>query len=62
MTLTYNPSLAKVKVNYYTKNQSHTSNGSVERVWEDGQTDTHTNGSDSMTSTADVGGKKFAQA
>ena len=31
-TLTYNPSLAKVKVNFYTKNPGHRSNSSAMRV------------------------------
>ncbi len=55
-TLTYNPSLAKVKVNSYTKNQGRRSNGSAVRVLTDRQTDTQKHGSDSMTSTADAGG------
>ena len=37
-TLTYNPNLAKVKVNFRTKTQGHRSNGLVVRVY----TDTHT--------------------
>ncbi len=41
-TLTYNPSLAKVKVNSHIKNQCHRSNGSVVRVRTDTQTHTHT--------------------
>ncbi len=41
-TLTYNPSLAKVKVNSHTKNQGHRSNGSAVRVLTHRQTDTHT--------------------
>ena len=38
MTLTYNPSLAKVKVNLHTKNQDHRPNGLAVRVL----THTHT--------------------
>ncbi len=51
-TLTYDPSLAKAKVNIHTKNQGHRSNVSTVRVL----TDTQTHGSDSMTSTPDLGG------
>ncbi len=40
-TLTYNPSLDKVKVNSHIKNQGHRSNCSVMRVRTDRQTDTH---------------------
>ena len=54
MTLTYNPSLAKGKVNFHTKNQGRGSNGSAVRVLTD--TQTHTHGTDSMTLTADAGG------
>ena len=38
ITLTYNPSLAKVKVNPHTKNQGHRSNGSAVRVLTDRDT------------------------
>ncbi len=38
-TLTYNPSLAKVKVNHHTKNQGHRSNGLAVRVLTDGMTE-----------------------
>ncbi len=40
-TLTYNPNLAKVKVNLHTKYQCHRSNGSAARVSADGQKDEH---------------------
>ncbi len=62
LILTYNFSLAKVKVNSHTRNQGHRSNGLGRRVHTDRQTDTHTHTdthahcSDSMTSTANVGG------
>ncbi len=60
-TLTYNPNLAKVKVNYHTKNQGRRSLGSAVRVFTHTDTDTQTHtqkdGSNSMTSTADAGGK-----
>ena len=42
VTLTYNPSLAKVMVNSYTKNQGHKSNGSAVRVLTHTQTHIHT--------------------
>ncbi len=42
-TLRYKPSLAKVKVNFNTKNQGHRSNGSAVRVLTHRQTDTHRN-------------------
>ena len=38
-TLTYNPNLAKVKVNSHAKNQGHRSNSSNMRVHTDGRTD-----------------------
>ncbi len=38
------------------KNQGHRSNGSALRVFTDTHTDTRKDGSDSMTSTVDVGG------
>jgi len=44
MTLTYNPSLAKVKVNPHAKNQGQRSNGSNRRAPTDKRTDTHTHG------------------
>ena len=52
MTLTYNPNLDKLKVKSHTTNQGHRSNGSAMRVLTHRQKDR----SDSMTSTADVGG------
>ena len=39
MTLTYNPNLAKVKVDLYAKYQGQRSNGSAVRAHSDGQTD-----------------------
>ncbi len=39
MTLAYNPNLANVKVNLYTKYKDRRSNGSDARVVTDGQTD-----------------------
>ncbi len=44
MTLTYNPNLAKVKVDLHTKNQGRRSNGSAVRGRTDGQTDRRTDG------------------
>ena len=62
-TLTYNPSLAKVKVNSHTKNQGHRSNGSAVRVLTHRQSERQMerwkDGSDSITSTADAGGKNI---
>ncbi len=43
-TLTYNPNLAKVKLNLHTKYQGRRSNGSAVRVSADGQTDGRTEG------------------
>ncbi len=39
MTLTYNPNLAKVKVDLHTKNQGRRTNGSAVRGRTDGRTD-----------------------
>ena len=39
MTLTYNPNLAKVKVDLHTESQGRRSNGSAVRVQTDGQMD-----------------------
>ncbi len=61
MILTFDPSLAKVKVNPHAKNQSHRSNGLAKRVHvdrqTDKQTDTHTHRTDNITSSANAGGK-----
>ena len=56
MTLTYNSSLAKVKVKVkaHLENQGHKSNGLAVRVL----TDRLTYDSNSMTSTADAGGNE----
>ena len=40
----------------HTKNRVHTWNGSVLRVLKDRQTDAYTDGTDSITLTADAGG------
>ncbi len=40
------------------KNQGHRLNGLAVRVFRDTQTERRKDGSDSMTSTADMGGKK----
>ena len=57
MTLTYKPNIAKVNVNFHTKNQGRRSNGLAVRVLT--HTHTHTDGSYSMTSTADAGGNNI---
>ncbi len=53
----------KVNVNHHTKNQGHRSNGLAVRVLTHTHTHTHTerqkDGSDSMTSTAEAGGKNM---
>ncbi len=58
MTLTYNPSLAKVKANNNIKNQGHISNGLAVRVL---KTHKHTqkDASYSMTLTTDAGGNNY---
>ncbi len=61
-TLTYNTSLAKVKVNPHTKNQGHRSNGSGVRVLTHTHTHRRKDGSESITSTADAGGKEIIVA
>ena len=59
MTLTYNHSLGKVKVNSHIKNQGHRSNSLDVRVLTHRRTHTQKDGPDSMTLTADAGGKKI---
>ena len=59
MTLTIELGQDIVGTHPHTKNRVHTSNGSVMRVLKDRQTDRHTDGTDSITSTADAGGKNL---
>ena len=60
--MTYNPSLAKVKVNYHTKNKGHRSNGSAVRLLTHTHTHTQKHGFDSITSTADAGGNEYRKS
>ena len=59
MTLIFELDLDIVKVHPYTEIWVHRSNGSAVRVLTDGQTDRQTDGTDSITSTADTGGKNM---
>ncbi len=43
-TLTYNPSLASIKVDPYTRNEGQMSNGSASRAWTNTPTNTQTDG------------------
>jgi len=52
MTLTYNPRLAKVKVEPYAKNQGQRSNGSNRKAPTDKRTDTHTDATNHIISPA----------
>ena len=63
MILTSISILPGVKVNLVPscKNQSHSSNGLAVRVLMERQTSTHTHGSDNITSSTSVGGKKKYQ-
>ena len=58
MTLTIELGPDIVRTHPNTKNCVNTSNGSVMRVLKDRQTHRHTDGTDSITSTADAGGDK----
>ena len=57
VTLTIKLDLDMVQANLLVKLLVRSSNGSVVRVLTDGQTHTKTDGADSITSTADAGGK-----
>ncbi len=59
MTLPIELDLDLVPVDFHVKFYVRTLNGSVMRAQTDRQTHTRTNGSDSMTSTADAGGKNY---
>ena len=57
MTLAFEPIRDIVNLNPYTKFWVNTSHGSVGRALTDTQTDTQTDGTDFIPSTADAGGK-----
>ena len=59
--LTYNSSLAKVRVMSHTKNQGHRLNGLAVRVLTHRHTHSPTHGPNSMTSTPEAGGKNCAK-
>ena len=59
MTLTFELIQDAVMVHCHTKYYFHSSNGSAGRVLTDTQTDTQTDGTNSITSTADAGGKNL---
>ena len=52
MTLTYNPNLAKVKVNHHARNQGHRSNGSNRRAGTNKHTDKQTDATKRIVSPA----------
>ncbi len=60
MTLTIKLDLDKVQVDLHVKLLVCTSNGSVMKAWTDTHTDAHTNGTGSITSTADGGVQKLS--
>ncbi len=60
MTLTFNPTQARVKVNLHAKNQGRRSKGLAIGVKTDKHTHTHTKATDNITSSPSAGGKMLS--